>query len=132
MRKKLTITKGGDAKIQKWIDDQLSGKSCATVLIGTNTAGRKWINYEITEAWNTKKGVLGIYIHNLQNKEGKQSTKGNNPFDGFTYGPQQKALTRVVKAYDPPYSKSTDVYDHIKKNVSAWVEAAITARDAIG
>jgi len=127
-----TITKGGDAKIQKWIDDQLSGKSCAIVLIGTNTAGRKWINYEIIQAWNTKKGVLGIYIHNLQNSEEKQSTKGSNPFNGITYGQQQKALTSVVKSYDPPYSKSTDVYDHIKKNIAAWVEAAITARDAIG
>jgi len=39
------ITKGGDKAIQKWIDDQLDGKSCNVVLIGENTAGRKWINY---------------------------------------------------------------------------------------
>ena len=29
-----TVTKGGDAAIQKWIDGQIYGKSCAVVLIG--------------------------------------------------------------------------------------------------
>ncbi|MCX6832968.1 MAG: TIR domain-containing protein, partial [candidate division Zixibacteria bacterium] len=28
------ITKGGDAKIQQWIDDQLVGRSCTIVLTG--------------------------------------------------------------------------------------------------
>ena len=45
-----TITKGGDKAIQRWIDDQLDGKSCNVVLIGENTAGRKWIKYEIEAA----------------------------------------------------------------------------------
>src|SRR5438270_3712285 len=127
-----TITKGGDAKIQKWIDDQLSGKSCAIVLIGTNTAGRKWINYEIIQAWNTKKGVLGIYIHNLQNSEEKQSTKGSNPFDGITYGQQQKALPSAVKATDPPNWKTTAANIHIKQNMAAWLKPPKTPRDEIG
>ena len=45
-----TIKKGGDATMQKWIDGQLSGKSAAIVLIGSKTAGRKWIKYEIKKA----------------------------------------------------------------------------------
>ena len=56
------ITKGGDKAIQKWIDGQINGKSCAIVLIGTNTAGRKWIKYEIKKSWNDGKGVLGIWL----------------------------------------------------------------------
>lgn len=48
------ITSGGDAAIEKWIDEQLDGKSCNVVLIGEKTAGRKWINYEIKSAWNSK------------------------------------------------------------------------------
>jgi hypothetical protein len=35
-----------------------------------------------------------------------------------------------VKAYDPPYSGSKDVYDYISKNLAAWVEEAITIRNA--
>lgn len=71
-----TVTRGGEASIQRWIADQLSGKSCAVVLIGTGTAGRKWIKYEIEKAWNDGKGVVGIYVHNLKDASGSQSSKG--------------------------------------------------------
>ena len=36
-----------DAMIESWIDNQMAKRSCVVVLIGENTAGRKWINYEI-------------------------------------------------------------------------------------
>jgi hypothetical protein len=125
-----TVTKGGDAAIEKWIASQMSGKSCAVVLIGANTAGRKWINHEIVKAWNDKKGVVGIYIHNLKDSDKKQSTKGSNPFDWITFGTNKAKLSTVAKTYDPPYSDSTDVYAYIKNNLSDWVEAAITIRDS--
>jgi hypothetical protein len=125
------ITKGGDDAIKKWIAGQMLGKSCAVVLIGANTAGRKWINYEIVKAWDDKKGLLGIYIHNLQDSDQKKSTKGGNPFDHITMGGTSgKKLSSVVKAYDPPYSGSTEVYAYIKQNLSDWVETAIKIRDA--
>jgi len=121
------VKKGGDSAIQKWIDDQLNGKSVAVVLIGAKTAGRKWINYEIKKAWGDGKGVLGIYVHNLKNSEGDQATKGNNPFDEFKIG--DKSMSSIVKAYDPPYSTSTNVYDHIKENLADWIEKAIEIRN---
>jgi hypothetical protein len=62
------IKKGGDVAIKKWINEQLNGRSCTIVLIGTNTAERKWIKYEIEKTWNDGKGLLGIYIHNLKIK----------------------------------------------------------------
>lgn len=122
------VTKGGDEAIKKWIDGQMSGKSCAVVLIGAGTAGRKWINHEIAKAWNDNKGVFGIYIHNLKNSDQDQSTKGGNPFDHITLSATGAKLSSVVKVYDPPYSDSTQVYAHIKNNLSDWVEAAITIR----
>ena len=124
-----TITQGGDEKIKKWIAEQLDGKSCAVVLISTNTAGRKWINHEIVKAWNDNKGVVGVYVHNLQDSDQKQSTKGTNPFASIKYGDSGKMLSAIVKAYDPPYKTSTFVYNHIKENLATWVEEAITIRD---
>ena len=51
------------------------------VLIGSQTANRKWVNYEIGKAWDDKKGLLGIYIHRLLNQDSTVSTqKGKNPF----------------------------------------------------
>jgi len=124
------VTKGGDPAIEKWIDGQMSGKSCAVVLIGAETAGRKWIEHEICKAWNDKKGVLGIYVHKLKNSDQKQSTKGANHFDPIIFGTNRSKLSTVVQAYDPPYSDSTDVYAYIKKHLSDWVEDAITTRAA--
>jgi hypothetical protein len=108
----------------------MSGKSCVVVLIGSETAGRKWIEHEICKAWNDKKGVLGIYIHKLKNSDEKQSTKGANPFDSITFSANKTKLSTIVKAYDPPYSDSTQVYGYIKKNLSDWVEDGIRIRDA--
>lgn len=125
-----TVTKGGDAAIEKWIADQLDGRSCTIVLVGENTAGRKWITYEIKESWNEKKGVVGVRIHRLKNKDGDQSLAGGNPFGYVTLKKDNKPLSSIVKLYDPPYSGSTDVYDYIKKNISAWVEEAIEIRNS--
>jgi len=53
--------------------------------------------------------------------------KGSNPFDEFTVSDEK--LSKIVKAYDPPYSTSTYVYDHIKENLEDWVEEAIKIRN---
>jgi hypothetical protein len=123
-----SITKKGDDAIKKWINDQLSGRSCAIVLIGANTAGRKWINYEIVKAWNDGKGVVGVYVHNLKDKDEKQTTKGSNPFSSVSVDGTK--LSSIVKAYDPPYAMSTNVYNHIKDNLADWIEEAIEIRDS--
>jgi hypothetical protein len=123
------VTAGGDKAIQKWIDDQLDGKSCNVVLIGAATAGRKWIKYEIEKAWNTKRGLVGVYIHRLKDFDSKQSLKGRNPFEDFTIGQNQRNLSTVVKTYDPPYLDSRDVYAHLNANLADWIEEAIKIRD---
>ncbi len=121
------IIRGGDRAIENWIDEQLKDKSCTVVLIGTNTAGRKWINYEIEKSWNNGKGLFGIYIHNLKDKDGNQGLKGKNPFDNFELN--GKLLSYIVKTYDPPYYDSKDVYNYIRNNIESWVEEAIEIRN---
>jgi hypothetical protein len=126
------ISRGGSGAIQRWIDRQLDGKSCNVVLIGENTAGRRWINYEIKEAWNGKKGVVGVYIHRLRDLDGYQSAKGSNPFHYFTMDRSDKKLSSVVKAYNPPYTKSKEVYAYINDNLFDWIEEAIEIRQEEG
>jgi hypothetical protein len=120
------ITGKGDSSIRAWIDGQLSGRSCTIVLIGAATAGRKWIKYEIEKSWNDGKGLVGIYIHNLKDRDERQSQKGANPFQDFHVGSTN--LSSIVKAYDPPYNISTAVYSHIKANLESWVAEAIAIR----
>jgi len=121
-----TVQKAGDSAIKNWIDSQLRGRSCTVVLIGAGTAGRPWINYEIEKSWADGKGVVGIYIHNLQNREGRQSAKGSNPFSGRMV--DRVLLSSTVKTYDPPFTSSQYVYGHIKNNLAMWVEEAVEIR----
>ena len=123
------ITGGGSQAIQDWIDEQLKGKSCNVVLIGEDTAGRKWINYEIETAWNTNKGLVGVYIHRLKDLDGYQSSKGRNPFEDFTMQNSGKKLSSIVKTYNPPYTDSKDAYAYISENLADWIEEAIEIRD---
>jgi hypothetical protein len=123
-----TVKKGGDAAIQKWIDGQIAGRSCGIVLIGAETAGRPWIEYEIKKLWNDGKGVVGIYIHNLKDKDQNHTRKGANPFEAFSIRNGTIKLSSIVKAYDPPYTTSTYVYDYIKQNLESWIDEAIKIR----
>jgi hypothetical protein len=120
------IKKGGDKAIQKWIDDNLAGRSCTIVLVGSKTAKRKWIEYEIEKSWKDGKGVFGIYIHKLKNKDGVQDTQGQNPFENIKI--DGKKLSTIVKCYDSTYSSSTYVYDDIKENIEDWITESIRIR----
>ena len=123
-----TITSRGDAAIEKWIKEQMAGRSCAVVLIGQSTAGRKWIDYEIVESWKKGMGLFGIHIHNITDRLDQQSSKGANPFLGFKIG--EKPLSSIVKTYDPPFTTSKYVYNHIAENIAAWIDEAIAIRSA--
>ena len=121
------VTKGGNKAIEKWIDDNMSGKSCVIVFVGENTADRKWIDYEIKKAWEAGRALFGIYVHNLKDSNGEQANKGGNPFEGFTVN--EKKLSSIIKCYNPPFSTSKYVYDHIKDNIEDWIEEAIEIRN---
>jgi hypothetical protein len=75
------IKKKGDQAIKKWIDEQLEGTSVTVVLIGAETYSRKWVRYEIIKSFDRGNGLLGVYIHNIKDKNGKVDLKGPNPFD---------------------------------------------------
>ena len=98
---------------------RLHGRSCTVVLVGSNTAGRKWIKHEIVESWDDGMGVIGIHVHGLKDLGGKIATKGSNPFTSIPYGNSGKKLSSIVKCYNPAGSNSKERYDWIKKNLEA-------------
>lgn len=118
------IKKKGDTAIENWIADNMKGKECLVVLVGKETAGRRWVKHEIKKAWKDGLGVLAIHIHNLKDASGEKTTKGSNPFTGLTVD----GVAVSGKVYDPPYSTSKNVYDHISSNIETWVSDAIKAR----
>ena len=119
------IKRGGEASIKKWIAENLKDKSCLVVLIGSETANRKWVKYEIEKAWNDGKAALGIYIHNLKCPRNGTCIQGANPFDAFKLKNTEKLLSSEVKCYNPKYY---DAYNDIKDNLEDWIEYAISIR----
>lgn len=116
--------KRSEYAVKKWIDDNMKYKSCVVVLVGSETASRKWIDYEIRKAWNEGKGLFGIYIHNLKDPRTETCRKGANPFDNVLLKNGQK-LSFLVPCYDP---NSWDTYNDIAKNLENWVDFAIKSR----
>lgn len=120
------VKEKSDDKIKEWIEDQLNRRSYLLLLIGEQTADRKWINYEIKRAYALNKGIVGIYIHKLKNKDGKQGNRGNNPFEFIIL--DGKRLSNHVKVFDSSYSSSEYVYDDIKQNIENLIEHGLDHR----
>ncbi len=126
------VKKGGDAQIEKWINENMKNRTCVVVLVGEKTSIRPWVRYEIKKAWADGKGVLGIYIHNLKCAKtikanpfsSGQCSKGNNPFDSFTIN--GKDMSSIVQCYNPNVN---DPYKDIRDNLEKWVEKAIEIRN---
>ncbi len=119
------VKKQGDRAIKKWIDENMENRTCLVVLVGEETANRKWVKYEIEHAWNTGMGVVGIYIHNINDPQTGKCKKGRNPFDLFTMGEDGENMSKIVKCYDPAPS---DAYNDIRENLKDWIEEAIEIR----
>lgn len=114
------VRRKGDPSIRKWIDENMAYRRCVVVLVGSETASREWVKYEIGRAYDTKKGLFGIYIHNLKDPRKGTSRQGANPFDGFSIN-NGRRLSDVISCYDP----GPDAYKGISANMSTWVTNAI-------
>ena len=100
--------KQGDAAIMNLIDESLGNTSVTVVCVGSKTAGRKYINYEIEKSMERGNGIVAVQIHHLKDQDGNTDTAGSIP---------AKIEANGYKAYK--YD------DHWK--LGNWVEAAAQA-----
>lgn len=122
------VRRKGEASIEKWINDQMKGKTCVIVLVGAETATRPWVIREISMGWNDKRGVLGIRIDKLLDSNGQSSTAGLNPFSNVTFTGTQRTLAEVAPLKTPIGADSKTAYASIASNIEAWIEEAIRIR----
>ena len=134
------VKRQGSAAVQQWIDDNMEYRSCVVVLVGSETANRPWVQYEIEHAWREGKGIVCIDIHNLEDSNGLTCCAGSNPLSLFyidkTYNfiakrdhpvdSNEVCLDRVCKFYKP-YAYNT--YKDIECNLEGLVEDAIRIRN---
>ena len=141
------ICSKGDEAVKNWIDTNMKDAETVVVFIGDDTVDvvvdkekltdaeiaqiedtikRKWIIYEIEKAWNEGKGLLGIYIHNMDGSNYGKTNKGENPFEHFKMNRDGKTLRSVIKCYDPD---PKDAYNCIFEHIEDWISDAKSIRD---
>jgi hypothetical protein len=113
------VKKKGEEAIKRWIDKQLDGTSVTVVLIGAETSDRKYVQYEIIQSYKKGNGLLGVYIHNLKDKNGQTDRKGSNPFD-YIYIDQNGKKVYFSQMY-PTYDW---INDDGYSNLGDWIEKA--------
>ncbi|HTB50232.1 MAG TPA: TIR domain-containing protein [Solirubrobacteraceae bacterium] len=72
------LKRKGDRAVQAWIERELKGTSVTVVLVGAQTAGRRWVKYEIRRSLDLGKGLMGIDISKIANQRGVRDRSGPN------------------------------------------------------
>ena len=110
-----------DTLLRRMIDQALKETSVTVVLIGSETANRRYVTYEIEQSLIRGHGLLGIYIHHLPDANGNRAPKGPNPLDKLT-----------VPGTNAPLSMFFDTYDWLDddgcSNLGRWIETAARKR----
>lgn len=109
--------------IERWIHDQMLRKSAVVVMVGTDTASRRWVDYEIRKAWNDKRPLVGIRINGLKNLNGRTSRPGPNPFANVSLKDGTR-LDSKVDLHNPVGVDSKAVYKSISDNIDSWIANA--------
>lgn len=116
----------------------MRGCSVICVLIGSHTYRSKWVNFEIEEAIVNKMGLLGVYIHKLNNPRNPipsllgQFAPPPNPLDRHTV--VDKGLAQVLSGTSIRRRASDCFQTHVwypsgslgssTNNLGAWIEDA--------
>jgi len=117
--------KKGDDAIKRLIDQGLVNTSVTVVLIGAETADRRWVTYEIQKSCEMGHGLVGVRIHGLKNREGYTDQMGTSPFERLSYANykgtgRETYLSQLHKVHD---YVSGDGYT----NLGNWIEEAARA-----
>ena len=118
------LKRTGKRAVEQWIDNNMKYKRCVIVLIGSDTANRPWVKYEIEKAWNDGRALFGVHIHNLRCPRNGTSRKGRNPFGEFQLK-NGTNLSRLVPCYDP---NPANAYRDIADNIANWVNNAVAQK----
>ena len=111
------IKNQGAGAIQKWITDQMKYKTAVVVLVGAQTAGRPWVQYEIEKAWDENKPLLGIRIHGLADPSDGRDYAGKNPFS---------SISSYIPLFDPTGPNGSATYNTLAANLRTWASSGVS------
>ncbi|MGY3558469.1 hypothetical protein ACVWXP_001738 [Bradyrhizobium sp. USDA 4463] len=70
-----------DDTLKSFLIKQMHGSSVVCVLVGRETALRRWVRYEIQRGLWDERGILAVRIHTINHFTSGPTTAGPNPLD---------------------------------------------------
>jgi len=122
---KTTFSKDPES-IKAWLREQIELRDCLVVLIGVTTANNPWINFEIETARDFGKGIVGIYVNELEDQNGNVTARGHDPFrfvDSTHF--EGKKLHDTINRFESSYVVNKAVCNDIKDHLEEIVEEAV-------
>ena len=74
-----SIENAGKPAIRTWIDKNMYGTSVVVVLMGAETAGREWVQYEIKKAHTEDRGIVCVDMTGMNDMGTVYNVQGTNP-----------------------------------------------------
>ncbi|MCP4438512.1 MAG: hypothetical protein GY810_06165 [Aureispira sp.] len=75
----IEMMKEGLPAILRWVNEEVAKSDAVVLLIGSQTEGRYFIEYEIQQAILQQKPIYGIHINQVPDKSGKTEAKSLSP-----------------------------------------------------
>lgn len=92
--------KTSDLAIKRLINGALKGTSRTAVLIGSHTANRRWVRYEVFRSLSQGNNVIGVHVNGIKGKNTGTKPNGTSPFAvlGLHFGDDGKTATPCYKS----------------------------------
>ncbi|WP_223654395.1 TIR domain-containing protein [Hymenobacter psoromatis] len=113
-----SIERQGDKAIQNWIDNQMKGCGVVVVLVGLETANRRWVKYEVAKAHQEDRGIVCINMAGMKNLLSQTDSAGPSPLQTVVDS-NGRSLASLGK-----YKTYSWLGDLGRNNVDKWIEEA--------
>jgi len=83
--------------LKRFLRSEMEGSSVVCVLVGAETAARRWVRFELLQALWDGRGLVGVRIHTIGDWDKQPSKAGVSPFDllgVYIKGNQMKLIER--------------------------------------
>jgi MTH538 TIR-like domain (DUF1863) len=67
--------------LKTFLNREMEGASVVCVLVGKDTASRRWVSYEIQRGIWDQRGILAVRIHTISHFTKGTTIAGSNPLD---------------------------------------------------
>lgn len=115
--------KESERALKVFIGKQLNGTSVTCVCVGTETAYRRWVRYEIQRSFVEGRGLLATRVHKLKNSKAETSSRGPNPFEALHVELLDEGARGQLWEYDysaQKWAKSLDYPDPFSMKGLPW------------